>query len=270
MDPAEIPSQFEAGWLNRYVSQGLRDGTLRPGQRLGSERELAALFRTSRAALRRALVPLEREGLIRRVAGRAGGTFVGDFTLERDLSTIVSVAEYLQKQGLEAGTRVLSTAIIEADDLTADALGISPRSFVIELVRVRSANGVPIVLEHSCLPASRFPGLLELPLGGSVLRLLKEHYGLIPGEVTETIAAVNAGPDEARVLAVDPGAALMAVTRTAESQQGFFYEYSQDLFRGDHTRVVVRAPGGPGEESLDGQPGRSADVRVIPPLDSEH
>jgi GntR family transcriptional regulator len=235
---------FDAATLERFLLDGLRDGTLTQGQRLGSERELAERFGTTRAGLRSALVPLQRRGLVRRVTGRGGGTFVGDFTVERDLSRIVSVVEYLRRQGFETGTRVLSAALTAADDIVADALAIAEGAFVVELVRVRSANGVPIVLEHSRLPADRFPGLLELPLGGSVLELLEQHYDLEQGDVTEVIEAVNATSAAARVLDVAVGAALIAVTRTAVATRGFPFEYSQDLFRGDHTRVVVRAPGG--------------------------
>ena len=47
------------------------------------------------------------------------------------------------------------------------------------------------------LPADRFPGLLELPLGGSLYELLDEHFGTRPGEAVERIEVVAASQDEA-------------------------------------------------------------------------
>lgn len=60
--------------LRDYVLAGIADGTLKPGQRLPTERELVARFATARSAARRTLAQLEAEGQITRSVGR--GTFV--------------------------------------------------------------------------------------------------------------------------------------------------------------------------------------------------
>src|SRR6266571_90757 len=54
----------------------IRSGALRPGERLGAERDLAAALGVSRSTVRQALAVLERAGTVRRVPGRGGGTFV--------------------------------------------------------------------------------------------------------------------------------------------------------------------------------------------------
>ncbi len=56
------------------LAEQIGSGRLRPGQRLGAERALAAEFGVSRATLRRALAVLEEGGVVRRVPGRGGGT----------------------------------------------------------------------------------------------------------------------------------------------------------------------------------------------------
>ena len=93
------------------------------------------------------------------------------------------------------------------------------------------------------LPADRFPGLLELPLGGSVYELLEEHFGTRPEEAAERIEVVAASPDEAMVLDVPTGAPLLSITRTTTDSDGEPIEFSHDLFRADRTRIVVRTPG---------------------------
>jgi len=93
------------------------------------------------------------------------------------------------------------------------------------------------------LPADRFPGLLELPLGGSVYELLEERYATRPKEALERIEVVAASPDEAMVLDVAVGAPLLSITRTTTDTEDEPIEFSHDLFRADRTRIVVRTPG---------------------------
>jgi GntR family transcriptional regulator len=221
--------------VRRALGDKIAGGQLRPGQRLGAERELAAEFGVSRATLRLALAVLEESGQVRRVPGRGGGTFVAKGKIERDLSRIVGVPALLRSQGVVAGTRVLSARLAEADDVTVQALRGKPGDLVVDLVRIRLADGSPFSLEHAMLPARRFPGLLELPLGGSVYELLEEHFDARPEKATERIEVVLASADEAEILDVDPGAPLLAITRTTTDAGGEPIEFS---------RVVVKTEGG--------------------------
>ena len=170
---------------------------------------------------------------MRRVPGRGGGTFVAKGKIERDLSRIVGVPALLRSQGVVAGTRVLSARLAPADDVAAQALRARPGDLVVDLVRIRLADGSPFSLERAKLPAKRFPGLLELPLGGSVYELIEEHFGTKPHDAVERIEVVLATADEAAILEVEPGAPLMAITRTATDADGEPIEFSRDLFRAD-------------------------------------
>ena len=240
----EVPSARTPDEIRRVLAEQIGSGRFRPGQRLGAERALAAELGVSRATLRQALAVLEDGGVVRRVPGRGGGTFVAKGKIERDLSRIVGVPALLRSQGVVAGTRVLSARLAEADDITAQALRAQPGELVVDLVRIRLADGSPFSLEHARFPARRFPGLLELPLGGSVYELLAEHYGAGPHEAVERIEVAIATAEQAALLDVPAGAPLLAITRTTTDSDGDPIEFSRDLFRGDRTRVVVRSGGG--------------------------
>ena len=56
--------------------QGIRLGVVAPGDRLPSERELAAMFNVSRVTLREAIRALQHAGYVQSRRGRYGGTFV--------------------------------------------------------------------------------------------------------------------------------------------------------------------------------------------------
>jgi GntR family transcriptional regulator len=229
--------------VRRVLADQIATGDLRPGQRLGAERALATELGVSRTTLRQALAVLEESGMVRRVPGRGGGTFVSKGKIERDLSRVVGVPAWLRSQGVVAGTRVLSARMSGASESAAQALRLRPGDLVIDLVRIRLADGSPISVEQAMLPADRFPGLLELPLGGSVYDLLEEHFGTRPKEAVERIEVVAASPDEAMVLDVAPGAPLLSISRTTTDTADEPIEFSHDLFRADRTRIVVRTPG---------------------------
>jgi GntR family transcriptional regulator len=229
--------------IQRVISDRITAGQYPPGHRLGGERELASELGVSRAVLRHALAILADGGLLRRVPGRGGGTFVAKGKIERDLSQIVGVPALLRSQGVVAGTRVLSARLIEPDDPTAAALHTRPGDLVVDLVRIRLADGSPFSLEHARLPARRFPGLLEMPLGGSVYELIQEQFAVIPDRATERIEVVLASAEEAAILDIEPGAPLLAISRTASDIDGEPFEFSRDLFRADRTRIVVHTDG---------------------------
>ncbi|MGA8458074.1 MAG: GntR family transcriptional regulator, partial [Streptosporangiaceae bacterium] len=82
--------------VRRVLADQIATGDLRPGQRLGAERELATELGVSRTTLRQALAVLEESGMVRRVPGRGGGTFVSKGKIERDLSRVVGVPAWLR------------------------------------------------------------------------------------------------------------------------------------------------------------------------------
>jgi GntR family transcriptional regulator len=218
----------------------ISSGALQAGDRLGTERELAVRLGVSRSTLRQVLALLAQSGVVRRVPGRAGGTFVARAKVDRDLSVVVGLPEYLRRQGFLAGTRVLSATMTGADPRTAAGLSVPPGSLVLDITRIRLADGIPLSLERARFPADLFPGLLEQPLGGSLYGLLDERYGVRPDDVVEHLEVTAATADQAALLGVRTGAPLLAVTRTSSTASGIMFEFSDDLFRADRTGVTFR------------------------------
>ncbi|MGE0219761.1 GntR family transcriptional regulator, partial [Mycolicibacterium sp.] len=77
-----MPTQTEE--LRRRIVADINAGV--PGTKLGSERELAERYRTSRSSLRQVLAALEEAGLVDRVIGRAGGIFISHAQVQRSLT----------------------------------------------------------------------------------------------------------------------------------------------------------------------------------------
>lgn len=227
--------------LRRRIVADINAGD--PGAKLGSERDLAERYGTSRSSLRQVLAALEEAGLVHRVIGRSGGIFISHAQVQRSLSDVVGVPAFLANQGYVAGTRVLSTKIGPPDRTTQKALRVGADDFVIEIQRVRLADGSPISLELAQFPADAFPGLLEQQLGGSIYEILEKNYGLVTSRAEERIEAVNATADEAAILGIKAKSALLLITRITYDQHDDPCEFSRDLFRGDRTRLAVTVHG---------------------------
>lgn len=227
--------------LRRMIVADINAG--QPGAKLGSERDLAERYQTSRSSLRQVLAALEEAGLVHRAIGRSGGIFISHVQVQRSLSDVVGVPAFLVNQGYVAGTRVLSTKITPPDRTSQKALRLNAHDFVIEIQRVRLADGSPISLELAQFPADAFPGLLEKPLSGSLYEILESDYGLVTSQADERIEAVNATSDEASILGIKAKSALLLITRTTYDQHGTPCEFSRDLFRGDRTRLAVTVQG---------------------------
>lgn len=238
-----MSSQSVAENLRRRLLTDISAGALPPGAKLGSEREMAEHYSVSRSTLRQVLAALEASGLVRRVAGRAGGTFISHAKVERDLTKLTGVPAYLARQGYVSGSRILSTQMRMADAPTRSALGLGDHDLVFDLRRVRLADGTPFSLDHARFPTDRFPGMLEMPLGGSIYELFEQHYGTHVEEAEEQIEIVNATDEEASVLAISPGAPLLSITRTSYDPDGLPIEFSHDLLRSDRVKIRMRTRG---------------------------
>jgi GntR family transcriptional regulator len=84
---------------------------------------------------------------------------------------------------------------------------------------------------------------MEMSLGASLYELLDREFGTVPSDAEEMIEVVHATDEEATLLSVDPGAALLSITRTSFDTDGKPFEFSHDLFRADRTRISMRTPG---------------------------
>jgi GntR family transcriptional repressor for pyruvate dehydrogenase complex len=92
----------------------LRDGSLRPGDRLPSERDLCEQFGVSRVTIREALRVLESSGLVSIKVGARGGAFVTTPTTERlgeGLADLLSLSHLTASDVTEARKVVESGAL---------------------------------------------------------------------------------------------------------------------------------------------------------------
>jgi len=232
--------------IEQWLTDLMTAGTLTPGDRLPKESDLASALGVSRMTLRQALAALEGRGVVERIPGRRGGTFIVEPTIECDITGLAGFTEQLRRGQVRASARVVSARIQAASAKVSKSLEIPRDGDVYEVVRVRRANGQPLALERSYLPAELFPGLLDKRLTGSLYARMARDYDLAPQTATEYLEPYVAGEAVAKMLEVPVGSALLRIERTAASAAGQPIEYASDLFRPDRIRITVRTVAGAG------------------------
>lgn len=223
------------------LAAAIASGQLPPGARLPPERHLAESLGVSRMTVRQALGELERDGLLRRVVGRTGGTFVCEPKVERRSAGSAGISAELRRQGLAVGAELISAEVEPARRRTAAALGLEPNERVVVIVRLRLAGGKPLAVERSSLPVRLFPDIEDMDLAGSLYDLMEEGFGRRPVRAVEILETAAARPSDARALGLKRGAPILLVERIGYAADGTAVEFARDRFRGDRTRVVIES-----------------------------
>src|SRR3989442_12255075 len=190
--------------IAEVLRERTREGPLRPGARLDTQRRLATSFGVTLMTLRQALELLEREPLITRRHGL--GTFVAAPSIDYDILQLRRFAGDLSAKGEHVATRLLGTRFAAADRRVAEALRLAGRPRVLVLERLRLVDEHPMSLQRSFLPS---------PLGDEVIRadlaltplhqVLEFKLGVVITRASETVSAVRLGRREARDLGCRAG-----------------------------------------------------------------
>lgn len=207
------------------------------GERLPSERVLAEDFGTSRASVRLALQELVVEGRLRREHG--SGTYVARPKLAQPLE-LSSYTSEARAAGFEPGTEILELATVPAGPRVGARLAVAPSTRVVLLVRLRTADGLPMALERTHLVSARFPHLRRhLSAEGSLYRVMREVYDVEPVESHDTIETAVLSPDDAAVLRTEVGLPALRQTRLALDADGTPLEWTESVYRGDRFTLVA-------------------------------
>lgn len=237
--------------VKRHLLAGI--DRLPPGSPVPPERVLSAELGTSRTTVRQALAELVVEGRLERVQGR--GTFVAAPKMAWPLQ-LTSYTEDVRAHGLNPTSRVIDVSHVGADPELAGLLDLRSGGRVWRIERLRLADGEPMAIEVTHLPARRFPNLrrrladrthradpadpADRDAAPSLYQVLEEGYGVRLGEAEQTIETVLAPPREARLLDVETGSPMLALTRLSRDTEARPVEWVRSVYRGDRYKFVAR------------------------------
>jgi GntR family transcriptional regulator len=192
------------------LREQLTNGTLRPGDRMPTERELVERFGVAHMTVRHAVDGLVRDGLV--VRRRGSGTFVvNNRAISRSANRLQSFSDEVGSDS--TGARVIRQGEISPTHEIAESLELPKAGNVVELVRLRTIDGVPASVQQVFVPVRVAPGLAQEDMTDRSLYHYLADNGITLERAEQRLFAVAAEPWLAELLEVEPSSPLLAAER---------------------------------------------------------
>jgi GntR family transcriptional regulator len=221
--------------IRTHFLELIQSGKLRPYDRVPSESELSKAFSVSRMTARKAIDQLVVDELIFRRPGK--GTFVAPPPIAHRISTGQSFAAAMRALRLEHRVRVLQAGIVLPPAEVAAALLLGADTQTVFVQRLRIVQGSPVAI-HSAYLVPGCRAILHHDLTGSLTEILT-LIGRPVDHTRDTVEAVVASDQEARLLEIPRGAPLARVDGIGFSTTDAPVFYADGLYRGDWFRFTV-------------------------------
>ena len=208
-------------------------GTLKPGDMLPSENELAQLYSTSRMTVRKGLQSLEQEELVYPWQGK--GYFVASPTHD---DFFIHFSD--EERGLEV-VYLKINADFPSEEVGA-ALEVSPSQIVIEVSRIIKRRGAPVALDLKYIPYEKGLPTLESEMDYAVLpEIAAAKTSAFAFSTTMQIAAELASPTVVGLLGCPPDVPLLTVYRWLTDQQARRVGYGVKYMLPEYGRLEAKS-----------------------------
>ncbi len=227
--------------LKDVVVSEIRNGELKPGDRVGSESELERLHGVSRITVRQALKDLVQEGALYRVPGK--GTYVASRKVA-PLAAFTSFSENMIAQGLTPSYRLLAVDRIDPPLAVRQELRLGERDRALRIERLLLADRDPIGLQYGYYPERIFGSAAgqidpESLAAASLYAQLETTQAFPLWKAEETVEPAIADRKEVELLGMPAGAPVLVVRRLSYLANGEPVESVKLVFRGDAYRYRV-------------------------------
>ncbi|KZE22234.1 GntR family transcriptional regulator [Brevibacterium sp. LS14] len=218
--------------LHRVIGDELRaritDGRLPIGAPLPSEAELCREFSVSRGPVRQALSALRAEGII--AGGQGAVAHVVGSVPTQSMTSFLSFSEWAQSTHRRPGQRTVELARRAANEEVAAALSVPVGELVVEIIRLRLLDDVPVMVERTAFTLEAGRHLFDFDTdSGSIFAHLKGN-GVELVAARHTFDAVTAAGLDAELLEVPECTPLLRELRITSTGAGVPVEYSDDRY----------------------------------------
>jgi GntR family transcriptional regulator len=224
--------------IYRDVKRNIAEGAIAPGERLPTQRDLAASHGVTVMTVRQALQLLEQEELV--VSRHGLGTFVAPRRIRYEIGNLRSLAQEVAAQGLDLQTTVLRRGLVEPHPRVAELLRVEAGEPVLAIERLRLVGRQPVVFQQSYLPAWLADALEGVDLGAiSLYDHIQSKLKIELARAHERIHAIALAAPEALLLDELPGAAALLSERTTYATSGDPIMFDRAFMPGDRVSVAT-------------------------------
>ena len=206
--------------VKKQVIQRIVDEYWKPGDILPSEAKLAGELNVSPGTVRKALNELTQERILLRRQGK--GTFVAAHNPQRSLFHFFKLAAPDGQRDPSVNKTIENTGR-KANKEELGLLNLPKSSKIVHIRRLRELGGAICILEKISLPQRLFPKLAALPMEeirNDLYTFYEEEYGITVYQACETLKAIGAPGEVAKLLRVAPGSPVLEISRIASSLDG--------------------------------------------------
>lgn len=222
--------------LKDLILKEIKEGKLKPNQKIPTEQELSEKYQISRMTVRKAVAQLVDEEVLAKKQGK--GTFVQEPKIVEDLDNANSFTNLCKRNGKVPGGKTLKFVLEEPSDRDIRELQLEPKEQVIHIQRVRTADNIPVMLENLYFPGHLKDILTENLDDSSLYQILQEKYGLRDKDFIMEIEVSECNNYEASVLGIKNNSPLLLVRELIYDQYNHPLHRTKSLLRGDKIKYI--------------------------------
>lgn len=216
----------------------ITNGHYQEGDLIPKEFDLAEKYQVSRPTIRHAVQDLVNQGYLER--RKHVGTIVKQTKIGQEFTHVLqSYNSEMSQKGLIAQTQVLFFKKEKASAEVAKALDLTENAPVYKLTRLRSADGNPIVLVTTYLPASKLSDFEKIDFTQQSLYQELEKRSLPIVHVKRKLEVKSADEMTANLLNIEEKVPIFYFHTYGYTKGEVPLEYSIAMYRGDENYFVI-------------------------------
>lgn len=173
------------------ITEQIQSGSLLPGERLKSEKDLAAEFGVGRSTLRESLRLLQEAGYIEIKNGVGSFVKAPASYINNNLSRLDSVGKMIESAGFCSGTRCHTVEHILPEKRWRELLALTEQEKVVVILRERSADARAVACSWTVFPEKLVGDSLDDGIYGRIFDKLEQQCSLIVRYAQTEISALN-------------------------------------------------------------------------------
>lgn len=241
MRPKSSAQSQEPRWkqLEHALLQDIQGGRFDGAGRLPSEHELAERFGVNRHTARQAIAGLVQRGIIFKRKG--GGSYLVPGMIDYEIGERTRFSTNVALQGREPSRSLLEVSERSAHGRACTALGMTDGEMAVFIQVIGEADGIPISIGDTYLPARRFQGFGAIYRETMSITKALARFGIhdYTRDMTRVIAR-NPSEEEVRYLRQSAMTPILAVESLDVDRDKRPIVYHETRFAGERVQFVVK------------------------------
>jgi len=217
--------------MNKYekvyhdIKEQIKNGTLKSGDFLKKEDDLAKDYNFSKLTVRKALAMLETEGYIQKVKGKKSIVLEKKNLENISLTSIQTVQEISRLQNINLETDLISLYIVQGDKKLMKEFQVSESADFYKVVRTNSLNGEVLNYSISFFDRRIIPFLNEEIAKKSIYEYLEKELKLKIAYSRRDINFRKITPEEQKYLKLKDINMVVVIETHAYLSNGTLFQY---------------------------------------------